>query len=368
MIIIGYILFAFALIRLIVSFINWVTFPFLPNVSQPASKHSVSILIPARNEQKNIGNLLQDLVNIRYSPLEILVYDDSSTDQTAYIVNTFASEYSHIRLIKGRSLPHGWLGKNYACHQLAAEAKGSRLLFIDADVRLSSKVISRSLTYMDEHKLKLLSIFPTQIMPSLGSYLSVPLMNWILLSLLPLIAIRLSDRPSLSAANGQFMLFSSAEYDIIQPHKLFKNNPVEDISIIKEYKRRKLNVATLLGGKNVFCRMYSSLSEGINGFAKNVFQFFGGSSLTTLLFALGTTIAPFYMFIFNGQGWGIAYLSVILLIRILISVSSKQSAVINLALMIPQQIVFWVIIIAALIKHKQKKLVWKDRNISSSSS
>lgn len=280
MIYIGYAIFVFGLIRLMVSFINWISHSYLPEQFTLDNKPMVSILIPARNEETNITNLLNDLITIKYRPLEIVVYDDSSTDNTAAIVNEFAAVHHHIRLIEGTSLQVGWLGKNFGCHQLALVSKGDKLLFLDADVRLNSQIIDKMLTYTDNYKLKLLSIFPTQIMPTRGSRLVVPIMNWILLSLLPLPLIRLSGRGSLSAANGQCMFFNAAEYNMILPHELYKSNQVEDIAILREYKKRKIKVATLLGADDIYCKMYSSLQDGIDGFSKNVFQFFGGESFS----------------------------------------------------------------------------------------
>ena len=365
MIQIGYGMFVFAVIRFMVSFVNWISRSYLPRKYTLGHTPFVSVLIPARNEEKNISKLLRDLASVKYPSMEILVYNDSSTDNTAGIVKEFVSHHTNIRLIEGSPLPEGWMGKNFACHQLASLAKGDWLLFLDADVRINPLIIEKSIAYADKHQLKLLSIFPTQIMPSPGSKLVVPIMNWILLSLLPLPLIRLSGWSSLSAANGQFMFFRSEEYRNVLPHKLFRNNQVEDIVINREYKRRKMKVATLLGANDIHCKMYSGLQEGIEGFSKNVFQFFGGSGILTVLFALITTLAPFWLFLFNTCMYGLIYLAMIVAIHVLVSLSSSQSVVNNVLLIIPQQLVFWRIILSAFVKLKNKTLTWKDRNISS---
>ncbi|HCO66685.1 MAG TPA: glycosyl transferase family 2 [Dysgonomonas sp.] len=358
-------IFIFGLVRLVISFVNWVSRLYLPEKYHLKGHPSVSILIPARNEAENIENLLEDLLTINYPSLEIWVYDDSSTDNTADIVLKYASLHSHIHLLEGKPLPDGWMGKNFACYQLASVATGEKLLFLDADVRVRNEIIEKSLFYIDKYRLKLLSVFPTQIMPTTGSRMVVPIMNWILLSLLPLPLIRLSKMVSLSAANGQYMFFDADEYHRIEPHRLFRSNQVEDIAILKEYKRRRMKSATLLGADDIYCRMYSELQEGIDGFSKNVFQFFGGSRLLTVLFAMVTTIAPFYLFVFNGYIYGLIYLLFIILIRVFVSLSSHQPVAGNLLLLVPQQFVFWKIIISAFVKSKNKNLLWKGRNISS---
>lgn len=360
----GWFLFIFGFIRMAISGINWLAKLYLPAPSGKTAQPVVSVLIPARNEEKNIGALLTDLQQADYPSLEILVYDDLSTDATASIVRQFAADGPHpVRLLGGLPLPAGWLGKNWACYRLSLAATGEKWLFVDADVRLEKQTIGKSLTYMQHYGLQLLSIFPTQRLPSWGARLSVPLMNWILLSLLPLPLVRLSGQPSLSAANGQFLLFEAAEYKRIDPHKLFKANRVEDMAILRKYKEEKQPAATLLGGKDVYCTMYATLSEAIEGFSKNIFQFFGGSGRVTALFVVLTTLAPFYLFLFSGILGGFAYVCLVLLNHLFVALASNQSVKFTLGLLVPRQCILWVIVFSAFRKRQRKNLQWKGRNI-----
>lgn len=361
----GIFLFVFGLIRLSISLVNWLARLYLPVARKTTVPPLVSVLIPARNEENTIGSLLADLQAADYHPLEIIVYDDQSTDGTSAIVKQFATAPHPVRLIQGSSLPHGWLGKNWACHCLSRAATGRRLLFLDADVHIAKETIGKAVTYVDIHRLELLSIFPTQRLPSWGSRLSVPLMNWILLSLLPLPCVRLSGQPSLAAANGQFLMFEATAYQRISPHESVKNNPVEDMVIMKRFKEEKLHVATLLGGKDVFCTMYTTLSAAIEGFSRNIIQFFGGSGILAVLFVLLTTIAPFYLFSVSGFWRGITYIFLILLNHLFVSLASCQPVIWNWVLLIPRQCVLWVILLSALLKRKQHTLRWKGRKIES---
>lgn len=363
----------FALTRLAISMVNWIYYlatkyrgkNIMPE--EAALKHSVasvSVLIPARNEQKNIGRLLNEILNFENLPKEIIVYDDLSTDNTAAIVEAITQRHEKVKIIRGKTLPDGWLGKNHACYQLAGAAEGDKLLFLDADVHIKNGLFEKGVQYMEKHRLKLLSIFPVQDMPTLGSRLSIPIMNWILLSLLPLPLVLFSRIPAFSAANGQFMLFDAKTYREFQPHLQCRNNPVEDITIIRQYKRNRFRVATLSGPDEIHCTMYHNLQEAVEGFSKNVFQFFGGSVILTYLFALITTLAPFYVFFAKGTAWGFFYLLIIILIRLFVSLTSHQSVGHNILLMIPQQFIFWKIILSATLKGKRKNIIWKDRNIS----
>lgn len=217
----------------------------------------ISVLIPARNEENNIARLLDALQKLNNN-IEILVCNDHSTDKTEEIISRYQTTDQRIRLIESEVLPKGWLGKNHACYQLAKQASGKYLLFIDADVVISGNIIADAVSYAKKHKLGLLSVFPKQVLLTTGEKKAVPLMNYILLTLLPLIFVRMSPFKSHTAANGQFMLFESKTYFELEPHKQFKNSAVEDIAISKFYKKQKIKIACLIGEERIQCRMYDS--------------------------------------------------------------------------------------------------------------
>lgn len=329
----------------------------------PPAEPLVSILIPARNEEKNISRILEDLIGLDYPEAEIMVYDDASEDSTANIVRSFASRDSRIRLIEGMSLPDGWLGKNHACHRLSLEAGGEYLLFLDADVRVNRGLLRRSLAHVMKHDLSLLSIFPRQRMHSFGERITVPLMNVILTSMLPMITIRSSFRPSLAAANGQFMLFAGKVYRQHRFHELLKDQSVEDIHISRTMKSMGYRVDTLLSSGEVECRMYSGFREALNGFSRYLLTFFGGSVAGLLLFVLFTTFGV--GFVWLGISWqaAILYLGLTALLRLMISLISRQSPFWNLLLMPVQQIALVVMTFEALRRRFVRSNTWKGRNI-----
>lgn len=237
------------------------------------------------------------------------------------------------------------------------------MVFLDADVSVYNGLIERSLNHLQKHDLHLLSIFPKQIFKSPGEKISVPLMNWILLSFLPLILVRISRNPAFSAANGQFIMFRSDTYKRLLPHKLYRAHKVEDIAIIRHFKKQGLKSDTLLGNKYIECRMYTGAIEAIEGFTKNIFQFFGNSIFLTILVGIITTIAPFVVFLNFGVLAACLYVFGAVLIRIFVSLASKQSVFENLIFMIAQHLVFLLIISKGIINYKKKKLIWKGRNI-----
>ncbi|MFZ4464857.1 MAG: glycosyltransferase [Bacteroidales bacterium] len=361
--IVAWSVFAFLAIQFLVSLANLLWAEKLP-VKAKESDVLVSVLIPARNEEANIAQLLTDLGEQNHPNLEIIVFDDESEDQTLTLVYSFVEEDSRFHLIRSEGLPSGWLGKNNACHQLAQKAKGKYLLFLDADVRISRDFVGRFLDFTMRKKLKLASIFPKQIMFSIGEKLSVPLMHFILLSLLPLMLVRKSKFVSLSAANGQCMLFEAAYYHEILPHQLLKAEKVEDIRIAQLYKSHHQQIACLTGETGIQCRMYQSFDQAVNGFSKNIRAFFGNSFLLAVFFWLLTTFGACFVLFVLPLPIGIAGIFFWLLTRIFISAQSRQHIFTNLISLIPQQISLGWIILKAMLANITKSLVWKGRNIS----
>ncbi len=358
----AFFIFSLALIQLIVALIN------LLFIQQPKSSVCnfnglVSILIPARNEENNIANMLHDIQNQDYQNIEIIVFNDLSTDKTEAIVTQIAKNDKRIKLLNSDGLPQGWLGKNYACHSLSQIAKGEFLLFLDADVRIKKGIISNTVAMAKNLNIGLISIFPKQKMESVGEYLTVPSMNFILLTLLPLALVFKSKFSSIAAANGQFMLFSKAKYFETLPHKKFRNNKVEDIEIARYFKQINIPIVCMLGDYTIECRMYNGFNEAVKGFSKNVVYFFGNSFLVAILFWTVTTLGFIVVLSELSALVFIAYLFIILVTRIIISFISKQNIVLNLLFMLAQQFALGLIICKAIIYKFNKQQKWKGRSI-----
>jgi len=336
------------------------------NLNYPNSDFNglVSVLIPARNEELNIEYILTDLQKQEYKNVEILVFDDHSTDRTSEIVRQFTKQDNRIRLIESGGLPPGWLGKNHACHELSKQAKGEYFLFVDADVRLSKNIIIQSVATSEKHNLGLLSIFPIQEMQTFGERITVPNMNFILLSLLPLILVRKTKYKSLTAANGQFMLFKAANYQSVWPHKKMKGNKVEDMEIARYYKELNISIACITGDERISCRMYTGFNKAVDGFSKNVISFFGDSFVLAILFWLITTFGFIAVYLGAGTCLLIIYLILFVVIRILISYISRQNVFLNILLIIPQQLSLGFILLKAVLCKLKKEYQWKGRNIS----
>lgn len=353
----------FTTLQFLVAIVNLLTETHLPRNGDISGK-LVSVLIPARNEENKIDKILEDLRTQDFKNIEVIVFNDQSEDRTDEIVSHFAAGDDRFSLVNSDHLPQGWLGKNHACHSLAKIAKGNFMLFLDADVRIGKTLIGDTVSYSENKRISLISVFPQQIMKSIGEKISVPNMNYILLSLLPLILVRKSRFPSLSAANGQLMFFDAEVYNKMEPHKEMKNNKVEDISIARYFKRNGITIACMLGDDRIRCRMYKGYSDSVRGFSKNVLAFFGNSFFLAIFFWMISTLGFIPVLFYLSPVFLAAYLLLYLTTRIAISVSSRQNMLENLICILPLQFTMIMFIWKAFVNKYFGKFEWKGRKIN----
>ena len=265
--------------------LNALTFPRLDS-AQPSQRRRVSVLIPARNEASHIQAALEAHRRSQAPDLELLVLDDASTDDTAERVAALAALDPRIRLLTGDPLPEGWVGKAWACAQLARQACGEVLVFTDADVVWEPEALSSVLSMVERLPADLLTVWPTQRTDTWSEKLVVPLMMFSVCAYLPEIAVRKVPFASLSAANGQCLVFRQAAYEQIGGHDAVRGQIVEDVALARRTKQRGLRMAMALGNGRISCRMYNGWSEVLPGYAKNILAGHAGRPALLILSTL----------------------------------------------------------------------------------
>lgn len=312
--------------------VNMVAFRAVRPDLKPAFEPLLSVLLPARNEERNVGTCLATLVEQDYSDFEVLVLDDNSDDGTAEVVEEWARIDPRIRLIGGRPLPDGWTGKSFACQQLSEHARGNFLLFIDADTVHLRRSLSAAMHAMDETRADLLTVIPHQVMGSFWERTVLPLLHFTTFAFLPFPLVRWTRSPKLAMANGQFMLFRRSAYEQIGGHASVRSAMVEDVWLSRRIKEEGLALRIMGGEEIVSCRMYASLREIWEGFSKNLFPGFRYSVpgiFAVIVFNIITSILPFLflgvgmMFNRTGESWYAlvaAQTSLLLLIRLMLAV------------------------------------------------
>jgi chlorobactene glucosyltransferase len=269
--------------------VNTLTFPRLERATRPVGNPSsqnlphVSILIPARNEVDVIGESVAAHLAQEGAHLEVLVLDDRSSDGTGQCALQAGVGDERLRVLRGEALPPGWIGKNWACHQLARQAQGEILVFTDADVRWRSGALRALLRLMDAQRAAMLTVWPTQRTYTWSERLVVPLMMFAILGYLPEIAVRRLPLVAFAAANGQCLAFRREVYERIGGHQRVRAAIVEDVSLARLAKRAGYRLVMALGDRQVETRMYQNWAEVRNGFAKNILAGHAGRPLLLLV-------------------------------------------------------------------------------------
>ena len=235
----------------------------------------VSILVPARNEEGNIARCISSLLTQDYPSFEVIVLDDESTDGTQTILERMSLTEERLRILHGQPLPPGWLGKNWACAQLAAQAVGDLFLFTDADTYHKPQALRAYVTTLEGERADLLTGFPLQIMHTWGERFIVLFFGWAFYCFVPLwLAYRLK-LPVLSIDVGQILLFRRPVYEAIGGHKAVRASIVEDLDLTRRIKACGYRWRVLDATRLISCHMYGSGQEAYNGLCKNLFAAFG---------------------------------------------------------------------------------------------
>ena len=262
----------------------------------------VAILIPARNEESSITSAVQSVLNQELlDQFEVVVLNDGSTDATAEKLS--ALTHPKLRVINGEpELPQGWLGKNWACHRLSESVDADFLVFIDSDVTLEPLAVASAINALTENQLHLVSPYPRQLAPTLLARVVQPLLQWSWLTTVPLRTTRSSLRPSLAVANGQFLVCRAESYVISGGHQEIKSEVLDDIELLRSFYRNGFSGCVIDGSDIATCKMYETNQDLISGYAKSLWNAFGGpiGSLFVNTFFLFVYVFPLAG-LFTGQ-------------------------------------------------------------------
>lgn len=355
----------FLLLSLIGMLVNGL---FFPRFQKPIPDFTplVSILVPMRDEERNVIPLIQNLQKLSYANVEYVLLDDHSSDSTLALAQAQTRHDNRFRLIEGVPLEKGWAGKVHACHQLSENASGDFLLFLDADARLQPDTIENFLPFFEQGKVQLVTGFPRFPVTSWLSKLLVPMQHFVIWLHLPLALANYSSYKQASAAHGAFMFFERNAYLAVGGHRAVWDSIVEDVHLAKVMKQHGYAVNLVNPTSYVTCHMYETNEEVWSGFLKNIYIGIGRSPWIvaglTIFYSIFyflplplALLAPFYGY------WYILPLLLVWIQKLYVDLQTKQKAF--LCLLMPlSALAFMVIMHASMWKSlKKEHYLWKGR-------
>jgi chlorobactene glucosyltransferase len=244
----------------------------------PSDAPLLSVVIPARDEARNIEACVRSVLGATYPGLEVVVVDDASGDGTGDIARTLATEDSRVRVVQTASLPAGWFGKPWACATGAAAARGALLCFTDADTRHAPDLVVRAVHAMRARAADLLSVAGHQELGSFWERVIQPqVFTMITMRYGGPELVNRSRRVYDKIANGQFILVTREAYDAVGGHAAVRDKVAEDLMIAQRFFAARRRVVLVVGADQLTTRMYTSLAELVRGWRKNIFAGSGDS-------------------------------------------------------------------------------------------
>lgn len=286
---------------------NYMKLPDLqPVTDNPDLVEKTSIVIPARNEEKNIERALKS-----FPAQRVVVVDDGSTDRTAALATGAGA-----MVVEPPALKRGNFGKPNACMAGAEMAPASEfLMFVDADTWYEPDFIPSIATAAVKDQRMMVSVFPRQECVTLAEKMILPYAFALYFS--GVSAENLNDASSPAAlANGQCMFFRRSAYDFIGGHKTVLRSVIEDVELARVAKRHQLPIAVYRAEKLASVRMYDSFGAIWRGFAKNAFRFLTVNPRTGLQVVIASAVMtswlPVLLFLIYTQCWSAAALFALL--------------------------------------------------------
>ena len=266
----------------------------LDDVEPVSAGPLVSVVVPARDEERGIRSAVASLAAQEYGSIEVIVIDDESSDATAAEARAAATD--RVQVLSGEPVPAGWVGKSWACQQGFERARGEWLLFTDADVRHAPDTVGRALALVQRREAGGLTLLPVLETDGVVERTVQPAAAVLIRSFVAPGPLVRSPRTPVAIAAGGFILVSRAAYEAVGGHDAMRHELVDDQMLAVRLKAAGTPLLLASSGGRVRVRMYVGARETLRGWRKNTSAGLGEGSLAaaSVLAAAGivSAVAP----------------------------------------------------------------------------
>ncbi len=338
----------------------------------PAEWPLVSIVVPARDEERRIGEAVASFCRQDYPALEVIVVDDGSTDATPRILAELQAQFPNLKVVEGQEPPPGWLGKPNALETGRKHARGEWLLFVDADVIYAPDLLRRAVSYALRRDAGMLFLYPRL---STGGVLEAVIMSSLYLvpfAAFPMFLISHTRSRWFATGGGPGNLVRREALEASGAFACLKDAVVDDVGLGYAVKRAGFKEALALAGPLIRLRMYEGARATIQGFTKNIYPFVGRRWWTSAIpFVAGTLVSLLPYFGFAAELWAgsvsvpasiaLVGMHVVLALLALIFRQPWYIAFLNPV----RELCWWWILVRSFVEHRRAGLVWRGRRYGS---
>jgi len=355
-------IFALWVLALFRTLLNLALVPRLKRGAMPASRPLVSIIIPARDEAKVIGQTVRALLQSTYDHFELIVVDDRSSDGTGDMVR--AIDDPRLTVIAGEEPPPGWLGKPWALHKGSLGARGELLLFVDADILYQPDALGAALAWMGAARRDMITLLPDIRMRGFWDHVAMPNLAMFLFTFSPAWLANRVSLPILAIGGGTGNLVRRDAYDAAGGHEALKDAVVDDVALGRLIRRSGRPTAGVRAEQFVSVHMYDGLRGIVEGFTKNGFAIFNRNyALAALVLAISAAgnFLPYALAV-AGEPFSVATVAVITVTRVILFAALGYSVLAAIFLHPLMMLVWlWIMLRSMWITGVRRRVPWRGR-------
>lgn len=295
--------------------VQWTTQPRAggDGVKAAAPLPTVSIVVPARNEERTIDRTVRALLAQTYAPLEVIVVDDRSSDGTGRILEAVAAENPRLVVVAGEEPPPGWLGKPWAMHEGSRRARGELLLFVDADIHYAPAAVATLVERLEKRDVAMVSLLPRFEMHGFWETVGLTQLAIAAFTIIPVWLGNFTTFVGLGIGGGPGNLVRRSAFEEMGGYETLSNAVVDDVGMARQIRAHGHRTDVILGDRLASLRMYHGTQEVIDGFTKNLFPALGGSYLAAVVMLVLMLAFDFVPYLLTARGDLLAIITVALI-------------------------------------------------------